>query len=163
MKRRNATVAVVAALLVWSGAARADDNVGCGWGTQLWAGNNGFIVQMLATVTNGTSGSQPFGITSQTSGCTRGGIITADARLSMFAGANIDSLARDMAVGEGENLETLAYLMAIEEPNRHAFYRLTKQNFAVIFSSEETTAGDMLTAIRGLMAEDPELQHYVES
>jgi hypothetical protein len=148
--------------LAMAPAAYADNNVGCGLGTQMWAGSDGFIVQMLATITNGSTATQTFGITSETSGCTRGGTITAEYRLNMFAGANIDRLARDMATGEGETLATLAHLMDVQEAERPAFYRMTKQNFAQIFASEETTAGEMLTTLRGLMAADPELQHLAQ-
>ena len=55
MTRRIAMLAVAAALFGWSGAAQADNNVGCGWGTQVWEGNSGFLVQMLATTARSIS------------------------------------------------------------------------------------------------------------
>jgi len=159
---RIGMLALTGGWLAMGSAAFADNNVGCGLGTQMWAGTDGFVVQMLATVTNGSTATQTFGISSETSGCTRGGTITAEHRLNMFAGANIDRLARDMATGEGETLETLAHLMEVQETERPAFYRLTKSHFGQIFASEETSAGEMLTNIRSLMAEDPELRHLAE-
>ena len=72
-------------------------DIGCGLGTQLWAGNEGLVPKVLGATTNGTFGNQTFGITTGTLGCSQEGVITADARLRMFAGANLDNLARDMA------------------------------------------------------------------
>jgi hypothetical protein len=142
---------------------RADNNVGCGLGTQLWEGKSGVVFQVLAATTNGTLGNQTFGITSGTLGCATGATITAEQRLSMFAGGNIDHLARDMAVGEGEALTALAQLLQIPQADRAAFYQLAKDNFADIFTSEEVTAGEMLGALDRLMAGDARLQRYARS
>jgi hypothetical protein len=144
-------------------AVRADNNVGCGLGTQLWEGKSGVIFQLLAATTNGFLGSQTLGITSGTSGCKSGGTITAEHRVNMFAGSNIDALARDMALGEGEALTTLAHLLAIQESDRGAFYTLAKSGFSDIFASEEVTAGEMLSALDRLMAGDERLQRYSRS
>jgi hypothetical protein len=81
----------------------------------------------------------------------------------MFTGSNIDRLARDMATGEGETLDTLASLLGIADGDRSAFFQLTKANFATIFPSEQVTSGEMLEAIDELMAEDSQLARYVRS
>jgi len=90
---------VLAAVLVaaTAGFAAADSDIGCGLGTQLWEGEKGLVPKVLGATTNGTFGNQTFGITTGTLGCSSEGVITADARLRMFAGANLDNLARDMA------------------------------------------------------------------
>ena len=72
---------VAVLLLVPAAFATADDDIGCGLGTQLWAGNEGLAPKVLAATTNGTSGNQTFGITTGTLGCSQEGVITADARL----------------------------------------------------------------------------------
>ena len=151
---RACAAALAAAAWISSGAA-ADETIGCGLGTQVWQGEESVAFQLLAFSTNATSSTQPLGISSETSGCTRGGVIMAAHRLPMFAGANLDRLARDMAHGEGEALETLAGLLGIPEAERDAFRRLTKQNFAALFPSQDATAGGMLATLGRLLARDP--------
>jgi len=145
------------------GAARADENIGCGWGSMLWEGKSTLLYQVLGASTNGISGNNSFGISSNTNGCQRDQVIKVEHRLNMFAGANIDRLARDMAVGEGEALTTLADLMGIEEPDRASFYRLTQARFGKIFSSDDVTAGEMLANLDVAMAGDAKLARYVQS
>lgn len=149
-------------LMVGLGAASAsaDPDVGCGWGTIAWKGSKGVPAKVMAATTNGLFGNQTFGISSATAGCSGEGVIASGARLNMYAGANLDRIQRDIALGQGESLETLAHLMGVQDADRPAFYRLTKSHFGEIFPTDDVTAGDMLTAISGLMAEDPSLSKY---
>ena len=153
----------VAPLGLPAGSAGADNNVGCGLGTQLWEGKDDLVIQVLAATTNFATGSQTFGVSSETLGCRANQKITVEYRVNLFAGANLDRLAREMAQGEGEALASLAHLMQIDQSDRAAFYRLTKENFAAIFASDEVTAGEMLAAIDRLMAEDSQLARYARS
>lgn len=161
--RRGIATAVLSGIVFVGAAAHADNNVGCGLGTQLWAGKSELAFQVLAATTNGTFGNQTFGISSETLDCKRDQVITVQHRRSMFVGANIDRLSRDMALGEGESLEALADLMDIAAADRPVFYRLTKQNFAAIVPSARVTAGEVLENLDRLMAESPELRRYVRS
>ncbi len=145
------------------GAARADDNIGCGWGSMLWEGKDTLPYQVLGMTTNGILGNGTFGVSSNTNGCQRDQVIKVEHRLNMFAGANIDRLARDMAVGEGEALTTLADLMGIEEADRASFYRLTQARFGKIFSSDDVTSGEMLANLDAAMAGDAKLARYAKS
>ncbi len=156
------SIAAAAAIALASVPASADNNIGCGLGTILWEGNDDLVIQVFGATTNSMF-FQTFGISSNTFGCKRNQVITTEYRVNMFAGANIDGLARDMAVGGGENLETLATLMEVEEADRPALYALTKQNFAALFPSDDVTAGDLLTNLDRLMAEDAQLARYVRS
>lgn len=85
----------------------------------------------------------------------------AEAQLNMYAGANIDQLARDMAAGNGESLSTLAHLMGVSDADAAAFFHLTKSDFGDLFPSDDVTAGQMLTTLKGLMAGDQQLAKYV--
>ena len=145
------------------GAARADNNIGCGWGTMIWEGKDTLPYQVLGATTNGTFGNNTFGMSSNTNGCQGNQVIKVEHRLNMFAGANLDRLARDMAVGEGEALTTLADLMGIEEPDRASFYRLTQARFGKIFSSDDVTSGEMLANLDAAMAGDAKLARYAQS
>ena len=158
---KRTTILVAAAVLLVAPAAMADDDIGCGLGTQVWAGKEGVPFKVLGATTNGTFGNQTFGITSGTLGCEQGGVITADARVRMFAGANLDNLARDMARGEGETLDAFAHLMSIQEADREHFFRFTQSHFGDIFAGDQVTAGDMLSSLQRLMATDARLAAYV--
>jgi hypothetical protein len=148
-------------LVVPAGAAFADPDIGCGLGTQVWEGNKGLAPKVLGATTNGLSGNQTFGITFNTIGCHSTGAITADARLHLFAGANLDHLARDMANGQGETLDAFAQLMNVQASDRAAFNEFTRAHFPEIFAGEEeVTAAVMLTSLRGLLAQDQRLAGY---
>ena len=153
----------IAGMLLTGGSAKADPNVGCGLGTQLLEGKDGLVMQVLAATTNSIFMNQTFGISSNTLGCKRDQVVTAQHRVNMFTGANFDQLARDMATGRGEALTTLAVLMEIDEPDRAAFYQLTKDNFVALYPADDVTSGDLLETLEHLMAESPELNRYVQS
>ncbi len=156
-------IIVMAAIgvLASGGVALADPDVGCGWGTMAFKGQTGTAAKVLAATTNSILGNQTFGVSSGTAGCKRGGTVTADARVDMYASANIDQLASDMAAGRGESLDTLAHLIGVSDADSAAFRALTKENFATLFSGDETTAGEMISALKGLMANDAQFASYV--
>ncbi len=141
--------------------ADAPNSVGCGLGSQLFDGQSGILPQSLAVTTNGTSGNQTFGISSGTLGCKPDGTVVASHRVPMYVGANMDALARDMAIGSGESLESLATLMQINDEDRAEFFSATQQNYARIFSGHDVTAGDMLASLYGVMAQNRKLARYV--
>jgi hypothetical protein len=78
----------------------------------------------------------------------------------MFTGSNMDKLARDMSVGHGESLETMANLMGIQEQDKEHFYTASQQNFDKIFSSEDVTAEQVLASLNAVMAKDETLSRY---
>lgn len=153
-------VLVVGLTLGCASASLADSEIGCGLGTQLWEGQSGLAPRVLGATTNGTSGNQTFGISSGTLGCSDAGVITASARTPMFASANLDRLAREMAMGEGESLATLAHLIGVSDADKPAFFELTKSHFGDLFAADQTTAGDMLATLDSLMANDARLAKY---
>ncbi|MGH7788631.1 MAG: DUF3015 domain-containing protein [Candidatus Binatia bacterium] len=158
--RKTVLLAATAVVLSSSAAWAGDPDIGCGWGTQAFKGQSGVLYKVIAGTTNGSFGNQTFGISSGTIGCSRGGVIKADAQLNMYAGANIDKLASDMAAGQGESLDTLAVLLGVEDADKPAFFQLTKSNFDVIFPSGQVTAGTMLSSLVDLMSADQQLSKY---
>jgi hypothetical protein len=154
-------IAVAALALAPLAPAHADNAAGCGIGTQIFQGKSGMAFHVLAATTNGSFGNQTFGMTSGTLGCKADGPVTASAELKEFASANLDQLAIEMASGEGEALTALAGLYGIDAGDRTAFYSMAKTNYGTIVSSDEVTAGDMLTALHTLMAADARLARYV--
>ena len=152
-------VVAVAVATAFTAPSAYAENTGCGWGTMVFEGQSGKGNEILAVTTNNTFGNQTFGITTGTAGCDEGATI-ASAEVRLFASANMDKLARDMAIGEGETLDSLADLMRIDQRDKPAFFMLTKTNFDQIYASKDVTTGDMLTALRSLMVAEPALAKY---
>ena len=59
----------------------------------------------------------------------------------------MDNLAKDIAMGQGESLETLAELMSIPAESRGATYAKLQSNFSNIFTSENIEAADVVDNI----------------
>ncbi|MCP4696727.1 MAG: DUF3015 domain-containing protein [Gammaproteobacteria bacterium] len=152
--------AAAAALLPIAYANAASNNVGCGLGSTVWEGETGLAPQVLAATTNGTSGNQTFGITSGTSGCSKD---DGKVMISKFTGDNLDKLAREMAVGEGETLNSLAELMNIKAQDKPVFFDAVKAHFAQIFPTEEATTAQVLDSLNQVLAAHPALAHYAAS
>lgn len=147
--------------IMYAGAANAaPNNVGCGWGSMIFEGKTGAFNQALAATTNGTSGNQTFGISSGTAGCAADGVIQKYAAADAFMGANIEKVARDMSVGQGEALETLADAMNIKAEDKARFFEVAKANFDAIFTSEKITSEEVLANLGKVMANDSKLSVY---
>lgn len=157
MKKLLATAVLAGFPLV----SMADNNVGCGLGTQIWEGQSGLLPKILAATTNGTFGNQTFGITSGTLGCSSDGVVTASYRASAFAAANIDQLSVDMAVGQGETLDALATIYGIEGSDRVVFFDMAKANYGSIFADTTTEAGQVIASVESLMKADAQLASYL--
>lgn len=142
-------------------AVLADDDIGCGLGTQVWAGQSGLIPKVLGATTNGTSGNQTFGITSGTLGCSQDGVVKAELRRAQFASANLDQLAAEIAAGDGESLTTLASLYNVSAADRAAFNQLAQRHYSALFAAESVTTGDVLAALEAAMAADARFAAYV--
>ena len=152
-------LAVAALLVAGSSAAMADKDVGCGVGSQVWAGQSGTIPKILAATTNGIFTNQLLGITFGTLGCSQGGTVTAQA--VTFTNENSESLARDMAVGQGESLNVLAELMSIKAEDKARFFAVSKQNFSEIYSTENQNSLQVLSSLQAVMAKAAVLKAYV--
>lgn len=150
----------VAVLAAFPAVAMADNVGQCGWGSKLLAGQSGIAPQVLAVTTNGTFGNQTFGITSGTSGCTQNGTVSSNWRTALFIDGNKEKLARDMSVGSGEALDSLAHLLGVESQDRVAFNRVAKDNMARIFPSHEASTQEIATALRQVLASDAQLSRY---
>lgn len=121
------------------GKARA--NTGCGLGSLLWERNadESVLSQSLQATTNGTSGNQTFGITTGTLDCAKPMNVAANDQLNEFVLANMDSLAKEIARGEGETLEAFAELMGVSVEQRPEFYGKLQDSFSMIFNNEKVT------------------------
>ncbi len=135
-------------------------NVGCGLGSMVFDGKTDKVSQILAVTTNGTSGNQTFGISSNTLGCATDGKVKSYVAVSTFMTANIDKVAHDMAIGQGESMDTLASLMGMSEEHKARFFSMSKNNFDQIFSSVSTTSDEAISSMAAIMAKDEILAQY---
>lgn len=126
--------------------ASGKGNTGCGLGTLLWAGkaDNSTMSQVLQATTNGTFGNQTFGITTGTLECQQPAKFVQNERLNHFVLANMDNLAKDIAQGRGETLDTFAELLQIPAQDRPAFYATLQQNFTKVFSSSNVQLAEVI-------------------
>lgn len=152
-------LALAALLAAGSSVAMADNDVGCGVGTQVWAGKKGVAPKILAATTNGIFTNQLLGITFGTLGCRQGGTVTA--QVVTFTNENAESLARDMAVGQGESLNVLAELMQIKPQDKDRFFKVSKANFGEIYSANNQNTLQILASLQTVMAKDDVLKAYV--
>jgi hypothetical protein len=158
----NKKLMVIALLgMIPVGAMAANNNIGsCGWGSKLMDGQSGIGPQVLGATTNGTSGNQTFGITSGTSGCTQDGVVNSSWKTAMFIDGNKSKLARDMSTGSGETLESLANLIGVQEQDKAAFFRATKDNFARIFPSADPTTDQVVASLKQVLSKNEQLEQY---
>lgn len=136
-----ASLMLGAAVMV-SAPAYAIDSTGCGLGSMAWRGQSGILPQVAAVTTNGTFGTQTFGITFGTSGCDPNGRVTGGTQKMVlaFLENNLEQFAMDAAAGQGETLTTLAGIMNMDEKT---VAEKSYQHFAVLFPNENVDAVDV--------------------
>lgn len=147
-----------ALLLGASTLSFADTGPGCGVGAMIWKGQSGIAPHVLAATTNASFGNQTFGMTTGTLGCQTNQTIQS---MALYLDSNIDKVARDMSRGDGENLNTLAVLMGIEEQDRAHFSRTLQNHFAAIFPTADTTSDQAVSAIVEILEKDQALSKYL--
>lgn len=150
---------IAGAILVSASSVTLAGPAGCGLGsTYVFPDANQWWQHVLAATTNGTSGNQTFGMTSGTLGCeaANGPLKLAQA----FIDQNMDQLAADTAMGQGETLAALAQVIGVQAQDTTAFNKVMQQNFDAMFSAQGTS-GDAYQAMTSAMAQDAALQKYL--
>jgi hypothetical protein len=143
MKKLLVSIAAIAAL---SSAAYAGVNnqTGCGLGAVIIKDDSSAVMLALQATTNGTSGNQTFGITSGTLGCKKTKFVMNE-RAEEFVASNMDTLAKEIAVGHGESVDTLAELLAVED--KALFASTLQSNYNAIYTSQKVQMADVLDNI----------------
>ena len=88
-------------------------------------------------------------------------LMTREQRIARFTENNLDHLKRDISIGQGEYLSSLASLMQIDSAQRPAFFAFAQSNFTKLFPSAQTRAADMLTTLDREMRADPRFAQRV--
>lgn len=113
-------------------AANPDTGPGCGLGKLAWGdfkGQKQIAPQVMMATTNGTFGSQTFGISFGTSGCTNDGVVMRTELVHAFASATFENLQQEMAQGQGEHLTSLATLLGVPPAYHKEFFILAQENY----------------------------------
>lgn len=155
---RRTLIALAASLLFlpMSVFAAGYGPAGCGLGSMVIGSKPG-MEQVFAATTNGTSGSQTFGITSGTSNCGDHGLVNLSKEREVFAQENYTSLIKEMAQGKGENLSTLASLYQCPATTHREFSTLVQEKFDVLVANDQTTSAELLSKLDNQLMQHPNL------
>ena len=142
MKKLYLFSLLIAGALALASNASAIDSTGCGLGSMAWRGQSGIGPQVLAATTNGSFGTQTFGITFGTSGCDPNGRVTGGTGRMMlaFLENNMEQYALDAAAGHGETIVTMAGILNMDSEK---LGEMSKQNFATLFPNENVDAVEL--------------------
>lgn len=130
---------------------------GCGLGSIVFGQENTMVKQILAATTNGTFGSQTFGITSGTSNCTTAGVVKAQREQAAFVEVNFRDLKRDMAAGGGEFLNSFGTLLGCDDSAKPALAKMSQNKYETLVPSATTTPMQLLSTLKTQIKATPAL------
>lgn len=135
----------IAALAIATTAfAGVNSQTGCGLGAMVIKDDSSAVMLSLQATTNGTSGNQTFGITSGTSGCKKTKFVMNE-RAEQFVASNMDTLAKEIAAGHGESVDTLAELLNVSD--KESFATALQANYNKIYTSQNVEMNEVLDNI----------------
>lgn len=143
MKKILVSLAAVIALSS-SAMAGVNSQTGCGLGSMIIKDDSTAILLALQATTNGTSGNQTFGITSGTLGCQKTKFVM-NGQAEEFVASNMDQLAKEIAIGHGESIDTLAELLEVSD--KATFSASLQENYNKIYTSQDVKMADVLDNI----------------
>ncbi|KYG60697.1 hypothetical protein AZI85_11925 [Bdellovibrio bacteriovorus] len=148
---------ILSFIVLFGANAWAAGDAGCGLGSMVISKNTK-LLQLFAMTTNNTTLTQPFGITSGTSGCNAHGLVMAEKEVQYFVEVNQEDLSREMAQGHGEKLATLAQMKGCRnEASQKAFGTFTQSSYERIIPAANTTASDLVQNLNRELATQGDL------
>lgn len=142
---KKVIITLAASLILGSSAfANVNEQTGCGLGSVLIKDDSSAVMLALQATTNGTSWNQTFGITSGTLGCEKTKFVMNE-KVQEFVASNMDQLSKEMAIGQGENLDTLAELLNVAD--KEQFAANLQANYNKIYSSTNVQMADVLDTV----------------
>ncbi len=136
----------------------SDTGPGCGFGKIWWAADPSAKskgIQILMGTSNSLFGSQTFGISTGTLGCTDNGKWWAEQKTIVFAELNFETLSQEMAQGHGEYLGSLAILMGIPAERQPAFFALAQERYESLAKIGDISPATLLNALKEAIAMQP--------
>ena len=146
-------------------AANPDNGPGCGLGKLAWSDYKhpkNIAPQVMMATTNGTFGSQTFGISFGTSGCTNDGQVMAARKSDVFVASTFESLSEDLARGKGEHLASLATMMGVAVEHQPAFFSLAQDRYRILLERGEDSPLSVMKAIQETVVGHPLLAGVAE-
>lgn len=145
--------AILFTLVVFSGTALAHPSgygdAGCGPGSLVY-GKKRDGAQLLAATMNNSSiygSAHSTAITFGTSNCGSDKLTRLQRERETFASINYNSLVKEMAAGEGENLYNLASMYGCSQNSYGDFGTVAQENFGSIVKDADTSARDLLGSL----------------
>lgn len=151
MKKAFLVLLVISMMAPAAFAGAVRNNVGCGLGTLLFesAGkpNGGWLSQMVASWTN-ASLSNTFSMTTGTINCAGNINKVVSIEVYEFVTANMDNLAKDIAMGQGDTINSLGTMLAVKDVD--AFAGRLQANFSDIFPNADVQSDSVANKIIAL-------------
>ncbi len=142
-------VVAAVSLMATSAFAAKYGSAGCGLGSMVFEGDQTWWKQVLSATTNGTSGSQTFGISTGTSNCDSPAPLKV-SQVEAYVEANKVALANDIAKGNGETIANLSKVYGCD--NTANFGKALKSNYGHIFSSANASTTEITHNINSVAA-----------
>ncbi len=155
----GAVLSVVLSVAGGSAALAAQDGAGCGLGSMAFKGQSGVVPNILAVTTNGTSGSQTFGITSGTSNCKHDAVIMREHEQELFVADNLDALSQELAQGgaDGQHVAALSSLLGCPADLQGQVALAAQAGYGTVFASAQAEPRVVLAGLKQQLAGKPAL------
>lgn len=137
-------VVATLALMTSSAFAAKYGSAGCGLGSMIFEGDQTWWKQVLSATTNGTSGTQTFGISTGTSNCDSPAPLKI-SQVEAYVEANKVALANDIAKGNGETVTNLSKVYGCS--NTADFGKALKSNYRSIFSNANASSSEITNSL----------------
>lgn len=132
----------------------AAGDAGCGAGSMIISKNSKGL-QLFAMTTNHSFFTQPLGITSGTSNCSSSGIVMNEKEIQYYVEVNQSEITRQMSMGKGEKIETLAYLYGCKtDESRQTFIDVSRTQFGKIQTNHSLKADEFLKNLNQVIDEN---------
>jgi len=132
----------------------AAGDAGCGLGSMIISKNSKGL-QLLALTTNNSFFTQPLGITSGTSGCSSSGLVMKDKEIQYYVEVNQSEITRQMSMGQGDKVETLASLYGCQTDNaKRTFIEVSRTEFGKIQPSGHVKPNEFIENLNQVINEN---------
>jgi len=158
MKKIVIGMAMVGMLSSLSLAAGRHPMAGCGLLYMLGARDNSSkAMQTCASTWNNFYGTQSFGITSGTAGCTESGMVSAKKEFEVFVEVNLEVIRHEIAKGDGPYLSALASLLGASTEKVPALMAYLHASYGNLFSSPATDSYEFIQALEKMLGSQKDL------
>ena len=161
MKKLVLGVCCVSAFGLASIANAEEKAGGCGIGKEIMSGKTGIGPNLVAAILNNILIPNTFFMSTGILGCDTTKAVKNEQQGETFVASNMDTLAVEMAQGNGDHLAALASILGVAEKDKSAFFSLAKDQYEPLFGATGATPSDVLTTFNTAMLNDPSLSQYV--